>query len=255
MINFSGISNSVLFGRALRLPLRLVPKEAEVRILQGPLQGKRWIAGSSNHGCWLGSYEAEKQRKIIEFIRPGMVCWDVGANVGFYTLLFAELVSGGGRVFAFEPFRPNVELLRRHVEMNRYQNVRIFPCALGGFDGEAKFDPGSGASMGHIATGGLLKVPCSRADTLLTAGEVEAPDVIKIDVEGAEAELLCGARELLRIRRPIIFLATHGDSVHARCLDLLGAAGYQVTAIGGGDPKGSDELIAWSTSGLACNGE
>jgi hypothetical protein len=95
VINFSGISNSVLLGRALRLPLRLIPKQAEVRILQGPLRGKRWIAGSSNHGCWLGSYEAAKQRKIIEFLRPGMVCWDVGVNVGFYTLLFAELVGGG----------------------------------------------------------------------------------------------------------------------------------------------------------------
>ncbi len=95
MINFSGISNSKLAGRAMRLPLQLIPDSAVVRILQGPLRGKRWIAGSSNHGCWLGSYEAAKQRKIIEFVRPGMVCWDVGANVGFYTLLFAELVGGG----------------------------------------------------------------------------------------------------------------------------------------------------------------
>lgn len=185
MINFSGISNSVLLGRALRLPLRLVPKEAEVRILQGPLQGKRWISGSSNHGCWLGSYEAAKQRKITELVRPGMAYWDVGANVGFYTLLFAELV-GGGSVFAFEPFPRNVELLRRHVEMNRYQNVRIFPRALGDFDGEAGFDAGPGRSMGHIAAGGPLRVSCSRADTLLAAGEVEAPERDqKIDVEGA----------------------------------------------------------------------
>jgi hypothetical protein len=143
MINFSGISNSVLLGRALRLPLRLIPRQAKVRILQGPLQGKRWIAGSFNHGCWLGSYEAAKQRKIIEFVRPGMVCWHVGANVGFYTLLFAELVdASGGRVFSFEPFPRNVELLRRHVEMNRFRKVRIFPCALGDFDGEAKLTLG-----------------------------------------------------------------------------------------------------------------
>lgn len=95
MINFSGISDSKFVGRALRLSLRLVPEQAKVRILQGALQGKRWIAGSSNHGCWLGSYEAAKQRKMTGLVRPGMVCWDVGANVGFYTLLFAELVGGG----------------------------------------------------------------------------------------------------------------------------------------------------------------
>lgn len=96
MINFSGLSGRGLLGRAVRLPLRLIPKQAGVRILQGPLCGRRWIAGSSNHGCWLGSFEAEKQRKISELVRPGMVCWDVGANVGFYTLLLAELVGAAG---------------------------------------------------------------------------------------------------------------------------------------------------------------
>jgi FkbM family methyltransferase len=243
VIDFSGIRNSTFVGRALRLPLRLIPKEAEVRILQGPLRGERWIAASSNHGCWLGSYEAAKQRKIIDHVRPGMVCWDVGANVGFYTLLFAELVGGRGRTFAFEPFPRNVELLQRHVEMNNYQNVRIFACALGDFDGETGFDPGLGTSMGHITAGGPLRVSCSRADTLLAAGEVEAPDVIKIDVEGAEEDVLRGASRALE-RHPAIFLATHGERVHRACLDLLMAAGYEVRALDGGPPEGTHDVLA-----------
>ena len=247
MFNLSGISNSALLGRALRLPLRLVPKEAEVPILQGPLRGKRWIAGSSNHGCWLGSYEAAKQRKMIELVRPGMVCWDVGANVGFYTLLLAELVGAGGRVFAFEPVPRNVELLRRHVEMNRYLHVRIFPCALGDFDGETGFGPGPNTSMGHMAAGGPLKVSCSRADTLLAAGEVEAPDVIKIDVEGAEADVLRGARAAMQ-NRPMLFLATHGEIAHRACLDLLATSGYEVRALDGGPPEGTDEVAAVASS-------
>jgi len=215
--------------------------------LQGPLRRKRWIAGSSNHGCWLGSYEAAKQRKIIELVRPGMVCWDLGAHVGFYTLLLAELVGAGGRVFAFEPVPGNVELLRRHVEMNRYQNVRIFPCALGDFDGETGFDPGPSTSMGHMAAGGPLRVSCSRADTLLAAGEVEAPDVIKIDVEGAEADVLrgaCGAME----KRPLVFLATHGETAHRACLELLATSGYKVSALDGGPPEGTDEVVAVASS-------
>ena len=219
MIDFSSVSNSNIFGRALRLPLRLVPREARVPILQGQLRGKRWIAGSATNGCWVGSYEAAKQRRIAEFLRPGMVCWDVGANVGFYTLLFAELVGAGGRVFAFEPVPRNVELLRRHVEMNRYQNVRIFHCALFDSDGETGFDPGPGASMGHLAVGGQMKVQCSRADTLLATDQVMAPDVIKIDVEGAEAAVLRGARRAME-RRPMVFLATHGKRVHRECLQI-----------------------------------
>jgi len=243
VINFSAISNRKLAGRALRLPLRLIPREAEVRILQGPLRGKRWIAGSSTHGCWLGSYESAKQRKVIELVSPGMVCWDVGANVGFYTLLFAELVGPQGKVFAFEPFPRNVELLRRHVSMNRYQNVRVLAGALGDFDGYTKFDPGPGASMGHIAREGSMQVACHKADTLLVAGEVEAPDVIKIDVEGAEADVLRGARRAME-RHPVIFLATHGEKVHRDCLDLLTASGYPARAVDGGPPEGTDEILA-----------
>jgi FkbM family methyltransferase len=247
VIDLSGISTFNLVGRALRLPLRLVPKGASLPILQGALRGKRWIAGSSNHGCWLGSYEAAKQRKMIELVRPGMVCWDVGANVGFYTLLLAELVGVSGRVFAFEPVPCNVELLRRHVEMNRYQNVRIFPCALGDFDGEALFDPGPNRAVGHMAAGGTLKVPCSRADTLLAAGEVEAPDVVKIDVEGAEADVLRGARGAME-KHPMMFLATHGEPTHRACLELLAASAYKIRALDGGPPEGTDEVVAVGSS-------
>jgi len=223
VINFSAISYSSLLGRALRLPLRFVPDGAVLRVIQGPLRGKRWIAGSSNHGCWLGSYEASKQRKVIELVRPGMVCWDVGANVGFYTLLFAELVGPLGKVFAFEPLPLNVGLLRRHVEMNGYGNVRIFPCALADFDGEASFEPGPNPSMGRIAPSGPLRGPCARADTLLARGEVEAPDVIKIDVEGAEAEVLRGSQRVME-RRPVILLAILGEKARRECLDSLTAA-------------------------------
>jgi FkbM family methyltransferase len=247
VLDLSGISNSRFVGRVLRLPLRLVPREAEVRILQGPLRGKRWIAGSSDHGCWLGSYEATKQKTIASLVRRGMVCWDVGANVGFYTLLLAELVGPGGRVFAFEPFRSNVAVLRRHVQINGYQNVRIFPCALGDFDGDAGFAPGPTTAMGHLTAGGPLRVACSRADTLLTAGQIEVPDVIKLDVEGAEADVLRGALRALE-HRPILFVATHGETAHRTCLDLLAASGYTVSALDGGPPEKTDELIAVASS-------
>jgi FkbM family methyltransferase len=253
VINFSAISYSSLVGRALRLPLRLIPNGAVVRVVQGPLRGKRWIAGSSNHGCWLGSYEAVKQRTVIELVRPGMVCWDVGANVGFYTLLFAELVGPQGRVFAFEPLARNVELLRRHVEMNGYARVRILACALGDFDGEVKFDPGPNPSMAYIAASGSLKVPCARADTLLAAGEVEAPDVIKIDVEGAEPAVLRGSAKVLCDRRPVVFLATHGERPHAECLALLAAFGYKASGLDGEAPGRTDELLAVPRETLACS--
>ncbi len=127
--------------------------------------------------------------------------------------------------------------------MNRYQNVRIFPCALGDFDGKTGFDPEPDTSMGHLAAGGPLKVSCSTADTLLAAGEVEAPDVIKIDVEGAEAGVLRGARRTME-KRSMVFLATHGETAHRACMELLTASGYEARALDGGPPEGTDEVLA-----------
>lgn len=60
-MDFSGISNQTLIGKALRYPLKLIPQQMRIPILQGQLKGKKWIVGSSQHGCWLGSYEYDKQ--------------------------------------------------------------------------------------------------------------------------------------------------------------------------------------------------
>src|ERR1035438_590714 len=92
LINFSGISGRTFIGKALRFPLSLIPCGTQMPILQGPLYGKRWIVGSSNHGCWLGSYEYPKQKAISAAIKRGDVVYDLGANVGFYSLLASVLV-------------------------------------------------------------------------------------------------------------------------------------------------------------------
>src|SRR5512139_3781902 len=97
-MNFSGISNHSVVGKALRFPLRLIPDDATLPILQGRLRGKRWISGSCNHGCWLGSYEYHKRVLFERTITPGSVVFDLGAHVGFYTLLASVLVGHAGRV-------------------------------------------------------------------------------------------------------------------------------------------------------------
>ena len=67
--------------------------------------------------------------------------------------------------------------------------------------------------------------------------------MIKIDVEGAETDVLRGARRLLE-RHPVIFLATHGEKAHLECVELLMASGYEVHALDGGPPEGTDEVVA-----------
>lgn len=112
VINFSAISRERLAGRALRLPLHLIPRGLAVPILQGPLRGARWLVGAATHGCWLGSYELAKQLAFARWLAPGRVVYDLGAHAGFYTLLAARPVGPAGRVHAFEPLPELLSILR-----------------------------------------------------------------------------------------------------------------------------------------------
>lgn len=244
-MNFSGLSNQTFPGRLLRLPLKLIPREAVLPIVQGRLRGKRWIAGSSDHGCWLGSYEFEKQRLIADMVGPGAVVYDIGAHVGFYTLLFSELVGTEGRVFAFEPVPENFAYLQRHIELNQCRNATSVPVALGQSTGTANFEIGVASSaVGHLSETGQLSVPVFRLDDWMRLQQARLPDYLKIDVEGAEAWVLEGARELLSSRRPVIFLATHGCDVHRQCCHLLSKLGYTLRSITAASVEQTSELVA-----------
>jgi len=244
-MNFSGISARTLLGKILRLPLRLVPRRMAMPIPQGRLRGRRWIVGSGNHGCWLGSYESEKQKLLAQTIRPGDIVFDIGAHAGFYTLLAAELVGERGMVCAFEPAPDNLGYLERHVEMNRYQNVRIFPVAVCDRCGMSHFEMGKDSHTGHLSlshTG--LQVHAVSLDEQMAAGELPVPNVIKIDVEGTEFQVLLGAKSLLKTHHPTLFLATHGQDIHLKCRELLSELGYRLHPIIGNDVNNTDEILA-----------
>jgi FkbM family methyltransferase len=243
-VNFSAIPKGSLFGRLLRWPLRFIPPESEVRILQGRLRGRRWIAGASDHGCWLGSYELAKQQAFADGVREGAVVYDVGAHVGFYTLLASALVGPRGRVVAFEPLPRNLRYLRRHLELNGVANVDLVEAAAGERNGEARFEEGASSSMGRIAAGGTLTVKVVSLDQLHAQGRFPAPDCMKIDVEGGELEVLRGAARVIATAHPVLFLATHSRELHRACLELLRGWGYRLEAIGAAPVEETDELIA-----------
>jgi FkbM family methyltransferase len=243
-MNLSRIADQSFVGKLLRLPLRLIPHGAVLPILQGRLRGKKWIVGSSVHGCWLGSYEYDKRRLFEAMVREGTVVFDIGAHVGFYTLLASELVGSRGRVFAFEPLPANLVYLKEHLRLNRAGNVTIIEAAVSDRCGTSYFDEGPGRSMAHLASEAKLLVQTVTIDDLVARGQIPLPDCIKIDVEGAEARVLSGAQWTLTQSRPVIFLATHGIAVHQQCCHLLRALGYALRPIGGMDLDASNEILA-----------
>lgn len=147
-------------------------------------------------------YETAFEEATLACVRPGDVVWDVGANVGLYTVKFAAHVGGEGQVFAFEPSPANQERLAGAVAA--LPNVRVLPLALGDRDGAMRFAQGDDA-LG--ATSRLLdaaakeegiEVRVARGDSLVRAGEVPAPNVVKADTEGFELDVLLGLGDVLR---------------------------------------------------------
>jgi FkbM family methyltransferase len=244
-MNLSGISNKKFIGQLLRLPLRLIPHGTKMPILQGKLRGKKWIVGSSNHGCWLGSYEYKKRIIFENRVRQGSTVLDIGAYVGFYTVLASILVGPTGKVYAFEPLPRNLEYLREHLRINNITNVEVIDVAVSDSFGTVYFKEGSNRSTGRINDEGEMRVRTVSLDWLIEEGEIPIPDQIKIDVEGGELAVLEGGKLLLERSRPTVFLATHGRVVHQKCCNFLSSIDYSIESMDGKDLEESREILAY----------
>jgi FkbM family methyltransferase len=208
-------------GKVRRLPLRLVPHEATIPVLRGPMRGMKWIAGASTHGCWLGLYEPEFQNTFMQCIPEHAIVWDVGANVGYYSLLATRKAR---KVLAIEPLPANLEYLRRHIALNHLEEqIDVYPIAASNYDGEGRFMVVDGnRSEGSLGPNGELAVTTGKLDHLVS----DPPALIKIDVEGNEYVVLEGAIEALKRKTATVLLALHTEG--SDCRRLLGELGYQV---------------------------
>ncbi len=192
------------------------------------MRGLRWVVGSSNHGCWLGSFELEVQRYVVQKLRSGDVFYDVGANVGCFTLLASRSIGPSGRVVAFEPFSQNVAALERHLALNDIENVTVVPAAVSSAQGEARFAAGVSNSTGRLSSTGEIVVKTVVIDPLVADGTLPAPNMVKIDVEGAAGEVIAGAVKTFASARPLTVLAIHGPEEHRVCADMLTHIGYRM---------------------------
>jgi FkbM family methyltransferase len=192
----------------------------------------------------MGFFEFDKQRLISSAVQPATVFYDVGANVGFYSLLAGALVGAAGRVFAFEPLSRNLGYLKRHLVLNDVANVEILELAVGDQDGPGTFNSEPTGYMGHLSAEGRISVPIAKLDSLLESGRLLPPNYIKMDIEGGELPALRGARRCVQQYRPLIFLATHGRDIHAACWHLLESWGYECKELEAITPAGFGEVVA-----------
>jgi FkbM family methyltransferase len=176
-------------------------------------------------------HERGVDRLIRYLVRPGDVCVDVGASIGYYTQLLSEIVGPKGLVIAYEPIPAALRILQRNVAANT--NVRIIDAALSNRSGEADFFIASAEDMSSLApTSGRasIRVRLETLDALLS--QVPSVDFVKIDVEGFEYEVLQGGMEVLRQFRPSLtfeltkqFIDRFGHDMEDFCA-LLEPLGY-----------------------------
>jgi FkbM family methyltransferase len=211
-----------------------------VVIPRGRLAGWKFAAGGGQPGYLLGASEPDLQDALAERVGASDVVYDVGANVGFFTLLVARLAGPTGHVYAFEPIDVNVRALRRNLELNDIQHVDVVQRAVSNECAAVRMSLGNNQATGHLADDGddLVSVQSTTVDAFVGSGN-RPPNVVKIDVEGAEDLVLAGMFDTLRAHRPVILCELHYDWSDPRrgvITSLLREAGYdeQTLALDGG---------------------
>jgi FkbM family methyltransferase len=212
-----------------------------VVIPRGALAGSRFVTGGGQPEYALGASEPAVQATLDCCIGPGDVFYDIGANVGFFTLLGAQRAGASGWVYAFEPVEINVRALRRNLELNGVGNVDVQQTAVGNRIATVYMALGRDQATGHLTDGleGSIEVQCTTIDGFVAAGH-RPPRVVKIDVEGAEDLVLAGMCDTLREVRPLVLCELHhssGDPRLATIAEILRDADYdELPVVGGSMP-------------------
>jgi FkbM family methyltransferase len=193
----------------LRLAERLFQGVPGPCPLERPFLGYRLsvdVSRSNTHRLlYLEGVRFLGERQLIEgLLRPGERVADVGANLGYYLLLFESLVGPGGKVDCVEPEADNLVELERNLRRNGFANARIFPVAAGSSDGVVTFRQGVNGTVAPDGSG-TVQVPLRRLDSILE----EPVDLLKVDVEGYEGHVLQGAQSLLARHRPTLLVEIH----------------------------------------------
>jgi FkbM family methyltransferase len=236
----------------------LYPYGSERRVLRGPARGLTFVVEPGIGCTYAIATDMATPRFFGAHIRRGMTVFDVGANKGQMSLLFASLVGPSGRVVAFEPAPAEFSSLERNVALNALHQVRLIAAAASDLDGELAFSysaerPTQGKLCGVEPTydagrARTFAVRALRLDDVLK--EEPPPDFIKIDVEGGAGGVLRGAARILDGIGPDVYLELHGPEERASVRDELLARGYVAYTVGGAivaDPVNRWASPLWCT--------
>lgn len=233
-----------------------------IEVAAGDLKGYKVLLNlKTEKSRWLGTYEPELQAALREFLRPGMIVYDVGANIGYVTLMLAHQIGAGGRVFAFEALPVNVERIQKNMALNNLSNVTVVSGAVLDKTGGVTFFVHDSVGMGKAAGSAgrreehyqaEITVPGLSLDEFVYGQGNPAPEVVKMDIEGGEVLALPGMKRILAEHHPLMLLELHGPESEKVAWEMLTAAGYTLHEMSSGYPViGLPDKLGWKAYVIA----
>lgn len=201
-----------------------------LRALLGLRRGHRSPVTVRRHGAWFeldpdehidgliyyhGIYEPWNSRFLSAVVRPGWTALDIGANIGWFTVLLGQLTAPGGAVYAFELCAEEFRKLGRNIELNRFTHVHAVLAAVADRPGAVRVTAHRSAGMTAIAQSAAEAagaVPCVTVDGFVAERGLARVDVIKVDIEGAESQFLAGAQATLARWRPAVLIELNAEA-------------------------------------------
>lgn len=228
-------------------------RQRDVTIGNGVAEGLKFNTGESCPELALGTYEVPIQNVFTQHLKSGDVFYDIGANVGFFSIIAAKLVGDRGKVYAFEPGLGNAKSIRHNARLNNFDRIEVIEKAVSHTSGEgqlllAKYSGGHALATADAPPdlAGEVTVDLVCIDDLIAQHKIAPPNFVKVDVEGAELDVLKGMTKTIQTYQPtIIYEVDDGDRTayerkYRELADFFKLFNYQVT-----QTENSYDTIDW----------
>lgn len=197
-------------------------------VLKGNLKGLKLRINDLQKGSiFIQDHEPEKQESFLQILQPNDVFFDVGGNVGIHSYFVARNFPKV-KIFTFEPLVGNANYIKETCQKNNITSIELIESAVGNMVGTISFKTSFNNSVGQISNSTTgLQVRITTLDTFVAAKGID-PDVIKIDIEGAEGDALKGAEKLIDRKKPVFIIELHSPDQDLLVAKLLLDKGYSI---------------------------
>tara|TARA_R110002096_G_scaffold285073_13_gene478920 strand:+ start:1079 stop:1909 length:831 start_codon:yes stop_codon:yes gene_type:complete len=209
------------------------------QIQGGPADGLNYpIQLPQDKQIWIGTYEQEFSERLAALIQPGYTCYDIGGYRGYFSGVMSR--QGASTVHTFEPFPENITQINKMVELNPSSKILVHQMALADQTGETEFVVMPESSMGKLGNSNFdsgddstekIQVTIGTIDALIDNGSIAPANLLKIDVEGAEAMVLKGGQNMIEKFKPLFLIEVHSRKLCKECVEFLAPLGYSFSIL------------------------